>query len=118
MANEVSYTPWMGSVTLTNANEVYVLSDLLALVPSPNTPYLGTSKKCQYLVFQFDPNGGAALWYVGNPGLSTTFHGGRLVAGQFYPWPISAESNLIRLDHVCVLCDTPGLLLHVCFLVR
>lgn len=114
MAN-ISRSPWIGTVTLALANTVYQLSALLAALGT-YSPVLGTVPKCQFLTIQADPASGISVFYLGNEGLSVT-NGEVFFAGQTIPiW--SMDANLIRLDHIYLMCDTAGKVLNVKFLTR
>lgn len=114
----VSFTPWLGCVTLATANQVYQLSALLqALGTDP--PYMPTPPRCQFVSIQADPSGnaGGARFYIGNEHLSASNFGVCIFSTQV--WPIySMDANLIRLDHIYVMCDTDNLQMGVNFLTR
>ena len=86
----VSSTPWMGKVTLTTANTVYRLSDLLAALADARKPLVSSPARCEYLSIQADPDGQGAKYYIGTHAtMGATDYGIYLIATQpyfYYPW--------------------------------
>jgi hypothetical protein len=103
--------PWLDSVTIPNANQSYVLLDLIRATDS-NFP----NRRCAGLGIQADLNAGTAVFRVGNPGLTDLRFGVSLVATQLYS--IAFESNLILLDDIYVRCSSAAQLLHLSIVVR
>ena len=119
----VAYTPWMGSFTL-NDTDAHQLSAILAdaaYIAAAYHPFFGQftgmAPKCQYLVIGNDFQNGGKKLYIGNEGVSLTFFGDKLVAGQNVPF-YSMETDLIRVDQIWVLADTTGLVVTVKLLTR
>lgn|SRR3990167_4531616 len=114
----VSRHPWMGSVTLTDANTNYSLRTLIEALDSSVIPLTesGRSFPVQWLAIQLDVNAGGARLYIGNPNnLSGTNCGVELVATQV--WPIwSMPTNLVQMDDVHVRSNTAGVRLNVTFM--
>ena len=77
-----------------------------------------TSGNLRHIAIQANPdNATGAKYYIGNPGLTTTHYGVMLYASQTFPI-YSMEANLIRLDHIYLLCDTAGETMNLTFLTR
>lgn len=115
-----SYTPWMGTVTLALASTPYQLSALLIALASAVRPQFAVNDipRTQHIAIQANPdNATGAKWYIGNAGLSATHYGVMLYASQTFPI-YSMEANLIRLDHIYLMCDTAGETMNVTFLTR
>ena len=115
-----SYTPWMGTVTLALANTAYQLSALLNALSDAVRPQFASNDipRTQHIAIQANPdNATGAKYYIGNPGLTTTHYGVMLYASQTFPI-YSMEANLIRLDHIYLLCDTAGETMNLTFLTR
>jgi hypothetical protein len=117
MAYEVA--PWMGSVTLTNADQNYSLLTLLEalgalgddLDPSTADP------RVQFIAIQADPDGGAARFWVGNSNMTATNHGVLIYPTQV--WPIySVGADLIKLKQIYLRCDVAAQRMNVVFLKR
>lgn len=103
--------PWLNSVTLTNANQNYVLLDLIQIT---DTSF--TQRRCAGLGIQADKDAGAAVFFVGNAGMSGTLYGCSLIATQLYS--IAFELNLIMLDDIYVRCNIAGQLLHLTLVTK
>ena len=114
----VSYTPWMGSFTLTDTNAHQLLA-LLKALPAAQQPIAVSASvpRCQYLIITNDIDNGGAKLYVGNSGVTTSFYGHKLVASQFVPL-YSVDANLIRLDQIYLLTDTNPTVVTVSLLTR
>lgn len=117
----IARTPWLGNFTL-NDTDVHRLSDILAdptYVAAAYRPFFGGGNvsKAQFLVIKNDINNGGKRLNLGNEGLSTTFYGDQLVAGQELPI-YSMESNLIVLDDIYLMAVTSGLVVCVKLLTR
>lgn len=103
--------PWLNSITLPNANQSYLLLDLIQTADPQFTV-----RRCAGLGIQADLNAGSAVFRVGNLGLSDLVFGVSLVATQLYS--IAFESNLIMLDDIYVRCSSPSQLLHLTIVTR
>lgn len=117
----IARAPWLGNFTLNDTN-VHRLSDILKDVTYVDTEYQpffggGNISKAQFLVIKNDINNGGKRLNLGNEGLSTTFYGDQLVAGQELPI-YSMESNLIVLDDIYLMAVTSGLIVCVKLLTR
>ena len=114
----VSRHPWMGSLTLTDADTNYSIRELVdaldaSIVPSNAS---GRNMVVQWLAIQLDVGAGGARLYIGNPNnLSGTNCGVELVATQV--WSIwSMPTNLVNVDDIYVRSNTAGVRINVTFM--
>lgn len=114
----VSNTPWMGTISLPLANTAYQLSARLLALPEDQRPQFTNVPKTQAIAIQANPeNSTGAKYYIGNSFVTSSNRGIQLFATQV--WPIySMESNLIRLDHIWVMCDTADETMNVTMVTR
>lgn len=100
--------PWMGRVTLTNANTAYQISALFTGMADAQQPqfFLRGAWKVKYISLQADINAGAAIFYLGNETLTTSNYGIALVGGQ--AWQAYFLDAPLSLDDLWVGCDTAG----------
>ena len=112
-----TYTPWGGTITLAVANVSYELASLLSALPDVIRPILGAKPRCEYLSVQADADGQGTKYYIGNQDMGPTSFGLQLVATQ--AWQVqSMGANLIRLDHVHVMCDSAPAYMNIIFITR
>lgn len=107
--------PWMGTLTLPNANQTYNLLTLL----QAKDPTLTTARilRAQFLMIQVDDSLASGTLYIGNANVSATEYGVFLASLQSLSFP-SMESNLIVLASLNLFSDTTNTTIHVTFLTR
>lgn len=110
-----NYTPWSRTVTLPNASQNYQLQTLVTALDASLNRQGPT--RCTFLQLQLDKDAGGANLFIGNQNMTSTDYGTSLVATQAKSWP-PMESNLLRLDHIYLRTDTPGVLVHVDMVTR
>lgn len=105
------------SVVLTNANQNYVLSELLAAL-SPN-PFVIENSRIQAVQIQWgDDDTGAVVLFIGNPlVLSGTDYGVRLVATQAHTINSLGE-NTFNLSGIALRSDGAGFAAHIEVITR
>ena len=119
MANQ-TLTPWFGQVTLTSAFTPYQLSDLISKLSY--APSVGHVPRAQYLAIQADWGAGGANFFLGGPDMTGAGNvaanfGSQIVATQTIPFG-DRDGNLVRLDHIWLMCDTAGQKMNVIFITR
>ncbi len=96
-----SDTPYMRSITVTNA----AATSLQARLVAADSTY--TNKRCQYLKIQLDSLAGADNLYIGNSNVASNMCGVHLNASQAsQDW--GGDSNLIDLTAIYLLSDNAG----------
>ena len=103
--------PWLDTVTIPNANQNYVLLDLIQVADAAFN-----MRRSAAIGIQADKDAGAAVFFIGNAGMSGTKYGCSLVATQLYS--IAFELNLIMLDDIHVRCTVAGQLLHLTLVTK
>lgn len=126
MSTFLSLTPWMGSVVVPTAGVATNLQTLLLALSDgqrPGNPAAGPNTNppenlsVQQCVIQLDPGSGSSSVKIGGPGMTSTFYGSKLLAGQALPiGPF--ESNLIQLRQIYLYTDADNLQINVTLVRR
>ena len=112
-------SPWMGTITLPNANQAYQLLERIQSLPANKQPTgFDLSTGLQFLAIQANEAGGQeTLYYIGNSPLTATYKGVTIWAAQVYPI-YSMGSNIIRSADIYLMATAANETMNVSFIQR